>query len=443
MGVFPTAKVTEYAASQRTTLSRVSSTHQRPTPPVDSFRGDRRHGGQRSRRGGRGQRGLGLQPHVVHQGHANGGDTDDVRYLGDIEVIINRFRQGQYHDRDRADHDHDRPNGHVRRHLSMTNTMTNTMTDTMASAATEGLLVRTWPAIGTHATVVVQRPDHVEPAELILRAEIDVIDRACSRFRGDSELQMVHAEAGRPVRVSDVLFEALAVACTVAHRTAGAVDPTIGNAIERLGYDRDLSEVVRQPRSALLDLDPVIGYTHVQLDRGRRTVRIPRGVKLDLGSSAKALIADRSAARIADAVGAGALVSIGGDVAVAGEPPPEGWAVGIAVSSSRPAGEADQVVAIRRGGLASSSPSVRRWTVGDRQVHHILDPMTGDCVSPYWTLASATGASCVEANAVTTAALVWGHQALQRLPSFDQAVRLVRQDGRIFSLNGWPEERAA
>ena len=438
MEAFPTAKVTEYAASQRTTLSRVSSPHQRPTPPVDSFRRDRGDGGQRSRRGGRGQRGSGsLEQHVVHQGHACGCDTDDVRdvrYLDDLEVVVVRIGQGQHH-HERADHDHHRSDGHVRRHL--------TMTATMAGAPTGKLVVRTWPAIGTHATVVVQRPDHADAAERILRAEIDVFDRACSRFRDDSELQAVHAQAGRPVPVSDALFEALAVAGAVAHRTAGAVDPTIGNAIERLGYDRDLSEVGRQPGSALLDLDPAIGYMHVQLDRGRRTVRIPRGVKLDLGSSAKALIADRAAARIAGAVGTGALVSIGGDVAGAGEPPPEGWAVGIAVSSSRPAGEADQVVAIRRGGLASSSPSVRRWTVGDREVHHIVDPMTGDCVSPYWTLVSATGASCVEANAVTTAALVWGHQALRRVPSFDQAVRLVRHDGRIFSLNGWPEERAA
>jgi len=99
MEAFPTAKVTEYAASQRTTLSRVSSSHERPTSPVDSLRRDRGDGGQRSRRGGRRQRGSGwLQQHVVHQGHARGGDTDDVRdlsHLDDIEVIVNRFGQGQ------------------------------------------------------------------------------------------------------------------------------------------------------------------------------------------------------------------------------------------------------------------------------------------------------------------------------------------------------------
>jgi len=307
----------------------------------------------------------------------------------------------------------------------------------------EELTVRSWAAIGTTATVVVQRADHVGPAESILRTEIDAFDRACSRFRDDSELAMVHAHGGEAVRVSAVLFEALDVACEVARRTAGAVDPTIGNAIAALGYDRDLREVVQEGNSLLLELSPAVGFAHVHLDRSRRTVRIPRGVKLDLGSSAKALIADRAAARIAGHIGAGVLVSIGGDVAVAGSPPREGWAIAIATASATPPEAADHVVGIRSGGMASSSPSVRTWNLGDREAHHILDPLTGDCVSPYWSLASASGDSCVSANALSTAAVVWGEDALWRLREFDQAVRLVRHDGRVFYLNGWPEEQTA
>ena len=86
--------------------------------------------------------------------------------------------------------------------------------------------------------------------------------------------------------------------------------------------------------------------------------------------------------------------------------------MGIARESSAPADEVDQVVAITRGGLASSATSVRTWKAGDREVHHILDPRTGDCAAPYWVLVSATGASCVDANLVTTAAIVWGREAL-------------------------------
>jgi thiamine biosynthesis lipoprotein len=166
-------------------------------------------------------------------------------------------------------------------------------------------------------------------------------------------------------------------------------------------------------------------------------------VRLDLGSSAKALLADRSAARIARQLDTGTLVSIGGDVAVAGAAPVEGWPIGIALDSSTPGDEVDQVVAIRHGGLASSSTAVRTWMVGAEKVHHIVDPSTGYSSVPYWTLVSASGASCVDANALTTAAVVWGEQALERLPSFAQAVRLVRRDGEVFTLGGWPEGDAS
>jgi thiamine biosynthesis lipoprotein len=305
--------------------------------------------------------------------------------------------------------------------------------------------VRSVRAIGTTATVLVQHPDGANEAERIMIRDLAAIDLACSRFRPDSELHEVQAQAGRPVRVSTLLFNALETAVSVAERTHGAVDPTVGNAIAQLGYDRDLSEVLFRPRPPAppTALGPVAGYQHIHLDQRRRTVRVPRGVALDLGSTAKAFVADRIARHVVTAIGSGVLVSVGGDISVAGEPPQGGWAVGIAEASDADPDAIEQTVAIRHGGLASSSQSVRTWTAGSRSVHHIIDPRTGDCAEAYWTLVSATGTSCVAANAVTTAALVWGADAISNLSSWGQAVRLVRRDGRIFSLNGWPEERAA
>lgn len=317
-----------------------------------------------------------------------------------------------------------------------------TATCSTPAATTPPLTARSFRAIGTTATVVVTDPGAADTATDLLAHELDALDAACSRFRPDSELQLVHEHAGEVVRVSALLFEALRVACDVAARTGGVVDPTVGNAIEALGYDRDLGEVLAAPPGPPRALGRVVGYRHVQLNPVDRTVRIPRGVRLDLGSSAKALAADRAAARIAHRTGAGSLVSLGGDVAVAGPPPAGGWAVGIARDSATPAADVDQVVAIERGGLASSAPSARTWTAGGRSLHHVVDPETGDCAEPYWALVSATGASCVEANLVTTAALVWGARAPERLASSSQSVRLVRADGEVLSVNGWPLEAA-
>ena len=299
---------------------------------------------------------------------------------------------------------------------------------------------RSFRALGTTATVVMTVGSEADEAERILRAEVEAIDLACSRFRPDSEIASLHANAGHTVEVSPLLFEALEVAYSVAERTHGAVDPTVGRALVTLGYDRDFDLIESRPLGEA-GFGPVPGYRHLHLDRSQRTARIPAGTRLDLGSSAKALLSDRAATRIAGELGSGVLVSIGGDVAVAGEPPPDGWAIGIAVDSATDLDDVDQVVAIRNGGVASSSTAVRTWQMGSAHHHHIVDPSTGRSASPYWILVSAAGASCVDANALSTAAVVWGDQALERLGPFGQAVRLVRHDGTVFTLNGWPGEQ--
>jgi thiamine biosynthesis lipoprotein len=313
------------------------------------------------------------------------------------------------------------------------------MTASLVASSDTSFTERSFRALGTTAVLVVAVAEQADEAEGLLRAEVEAIDLACSRFRPDSELSSFHANAGRTVEVSPLLFQALHVAYEVAERTRGAVDPTVGSAIAALGYDRHFEEIDSRPLHRA-DLGPVPGFRHLHLDRTRRTARIPEDVRLDLGSSAKALLADRAAARVASALGSGALISIGGDVAVAGDPPPEGWAIGIAVDSATGPDDVDQVVAIRRGGLASSGTEVRSWQMGTAHVHHIVDPATGFSSSPYWRLVSTVGASCVDANALSTAAVVWGDRAIERLRPFGQAARLVRCDGEIFTLGGWPDE---
>jgi len=300
------------------------------------------------------------------------------------------------------------------------------------------LTARSFQAIGTTATVVVQDVALADEAARLLTSEIDAIDLACSRFRADSELQRLHDHAGSPCEVSELLFTALTVAWDAAERTRGAVDPTVGNALVALGYDEDLDLVRTRGATPPRALGRVAGYAHVQLDPANRTVRIPRGVRLDLGATAKALAADRAAAAVAQAVGSGILVSLGGDVAVSGLAPAGGWPIGIARESSAAEDDVEQVVAITRGGLASSAPAVRSWRAGPREVHHIIDLRTGDCAESHWRLVSATGSTCVEANVMTTAAIVWGDRALHELETIDQAMRLVRVDGEVFSVNGWP-----
>ncbi len=271
----------------------------------------------------------------------------------------------------------------------------------------------------------------------VLKEEVTRIDQAASRFRFDSEISRVFRAEGHPVEVSPCLFEAVSVALRVAAATDGAVDPTVGNALIGLGYDRDFAEIARGVSGSLPEVSPVVGWQSIELDATSGTLRVPPGIVLDLGATAKAFTADRIALRVSTMFGCGALVSLGGDIAVGGSPPPGGFLVGLAeVSGASGAGE---TVAIDSGGLATSGVMSRRWPLGNHIVDHIVDPRTGLPPTPAWRTVTVTAATCVDANAASTAAMVKGAVAVQWLESLRLPSRIVTVDGRILRVAGWPD----
>ena len=304
--------------------------------------------------------------------------------------------------------------------------------------------VRTMRAIGTSATVAVEDHALADAALGLLAADLADLDAACSRFDPESELRRVERLGqGRPMAVSPLLFAALDAAAHVASRTAGIVDPTIGSALVELGYDRDFDAIVAGHDRPTAPAEPAPGWWQVQLDPSARTVTIPVGVHVDLGSTGKAFAADRSARRIAEALDCGVLVNLGGDVAVAGPAPAGGWGVGIALTSQTAPTEADEVVVLRDGGLASSGTTARTWSRGGRTLHHIVDPWTGGVAPSTWALVSVLAPTCLEANGWSTAAIVWGEDAADNLAAHGVAARLVAADGTVVLVGDWPVPRAA
>jgi FAD:protein FMN transferase len=318
-----------------------------------------------------------------------------------------------------------------------------------------------WPALGTTAVLTVTDGSALADARALVDAELDAIDRACSRFRTDSELERVNASAGRFMTVTPLFAEAVRVGLRAAWLTEGAVDPTLGEAIVLAGYSRDFSEL-EHPRGARggaatepVDPDvlsgsggpsPIIrarrasGWRLIEIGHDPCGVRIPAGVRLDLGATAKALAADRAAAAVLAATGVGVLVSLGGDIATAGPPYPGGWAIRVTDDHRADAHAPGQTVTIASGGLATSSTTARRWLRDGRVMHHILDPATGQPVQPVWRTATTAASSCVDANIASTAALVQGTPALAWLSGLKLPSRLVRVTGEVHRIAGWPDD---
>jgi thiamine biosynthesis lipoprotein ApbE len=267
---------------------------------------------------------------------------------------------------------------------------------------------------------------------------LDAVDATYSRFRSDSELSRLNARSGTTVTVGPLLAEAIAAALRAARATGGAVDPTVGRAMRRIGYDDDFDRLVDDGGPITLRIEPIPGWSTIRFDAATHTVRLPAGVELDLGSTGKALAADRAAAAAWVAVGGGVLVSLGGDIAIAGDPPNGGWPVLVADDSTAPPDSDGEVIALRSGAIATSSTVVRRWTRGGTVLHHLVDPRTGLPSEGPWRTASVIAATCVDANAAATAAIVRGEDAIEWLIGAGLASRLVAVDGTVRYLADWP-----
>jgi thiamine biosynthesis lipoprotein len=298
-------------------------------------------------------------------------------------------------------------------------------------------------ALGTTAVLATREPAALRPARGVLVRGLRAFDLACSRFREDSELAALNRALGRSTTVGELLWDALAVALRAAEATGGLVDPTVGRSLRLAGYDRTFVRLrLRDGRLVRPAFEPAAGWHALELDEERRAVRMPPGVELDLGATAKALAADSLAAAAAALTGSGVLVSLGGDVAVAGAAPAGGWPVRIADDHAAPIEAPGPTVAVSAGGLASSGVAVRCWQTVAGELHHIVDPRTGRPAAAVWRTVTVAARSCVEANTASTAAIVLGNGAPAWLEERRLPARLVRLDGSVVGVGGWPPEAA-
>lgn len=285
--------------------------------------------------------------------------------------------------------------------------------------------------------VSVSEVDRLSTAVGAVEDTVEAFDLACSRFREDSELAAVNRAGGQPVQVSPLFAEALEAALRAARLTDGDVDPTVGSAMVALGYDRDF-QLVPPQGPPVLHFASVPGWQTVHLTGG--AVTLGEGVSLDLGATAKALAADHAATAAAQAARCGVLVSLGGDIAVAGAPPEPGWRVRVTDDHRAGIDAPGQWISLTTGGLATSSTVIRRWRAGSRDVHHLLDPATGRPADAGWRTVSVAAATCLDANIASTAAIIRGPGAASWLRSLRLPSRVVSDDGHVVHLAGWPTD---
>lgn len=298
--------------------------------------------------------------------------------------------------------------------------------------------VRDWEQWSTSCRLVVTAPEALEAAGVVVDEVLADIDRACSRFRRDSELITLTTDAAGWTRLSPTLADLMAVALDAARHTDGAVDPTIGATLVDLGYDRDISELRHAGAVPVRLVRRPTGWRSVVLDG--TWMRLAPGTQLDLGATAKAVAADWCAEAVAERLDTGVLVSLGGDIATAGPSPDGGWQVTV---QDLPTDVVQQITLSDGAAVATSSIARRTWLREGVAIHHLVDPATARPATGRWRSVTVVGPTCAQANTAATAALVKGDGAVAWLRHTALPARLVSHDGDIATLNQWPKEIAA
>ena len=290
-------------------------------------------------------------------------------------------------------------------------------------------------AMGTANIVVVGDRSALAEAMAIVQSEIYEIDRVCSRFREDSELSRLNGRSGEgQILLSPLLEEAIVAALDTAEMTDGLVDLTVGANVHEAGYTVTFRDLPSDGPALELRVRQAVGWRALAYDPTAHTVQLPAGVALDLGASGKAWAADRAATAVVSRMGVAVVVECGGDVAVRGPLPAGGWPVRV---TAEVGADEWQDVMVFDGGLATSGTTAHRWRRGGVEFHHIIDPSTGLPARTPWAMVTVAAASCVEANAAATAAVIMGERAPAWLEALGLPSRLVDVDGAVRFAGGW------
>lgn len=294
-------------------------------------------------------------------------------------------------------------------------------------------MAETFSALGTYVFLATRDPGDSAVARRLTEGVLAEVDRTCSRFRSDSDLVRANAAAGHWVEVDPVLVAAVTVAVDAARASDGLVHPLLGRHLVSVGYDRDFGSLA--DTGGITPATAPSPGSWEQIGIADDAIRVPAGTALDLGATGKAFAADLVVATLAGELASSAIVSVGGDLAVA-RPDEHPWAVSVCERPDEPG----VLVWLAQGGVATSSPGARRWTRGGTAYHHLLDPRTGAPAPETWTSVTCLGATAVAANTASTAAIVLGPDAAAWLSRHEVAARLVATDGSVLRTGCWPDD---
>lgn len=272
-------------------------------------------------------------------------------------------------------------------------------------------------------------------------ARVHSLNSVLSDYDPESELNRLSratAEGGG-VKVSEDLWRVLSHAQTLAERSDGAFDVTIGPVVRLWRRARRQGRLPSAQR--LRAARQVVGHHLVRLDPDKRTVTLRKpGMQLDLGGIAKGYAVDEALAVLRKSGIKRALVDAGGDMAM-GAPPPgkTGWRIGIARLQAD--GPPTRILTLWRVAVATSGDTWQYVEIDGRRYSHIVDPRTGLGLSDHSSV-TVIAPTCMAADALASAVSVLGpEKGLKLIETTPSTAAFIMRapEGKMetFQSRGW------
>lgn len=271
--------------------------------------------------------------------------------------------------------------------------------------------------MGTTWSASLHVPDEVEGQAVQVEIEkaLERIVVQMSHWREDSALSGYNrAAAGEWVDAPPEFLQVLETGLEIARLSEGAFDPALGAAVDQWGFGPPGRRDAPPPHCPA----PLHGWRDIRVDSMKGRVLQPGGVQLDLSSIAKGFAVDHVCAAIEQLGASSYLVEIGGELRGRGvKPGGHPWWVAIEAPPGCPLRAKVGLCGIA---IATSGGYRKNFTHGGRCYTHTLNPRSRAPLANPPEAVSVIHASCMKADAWSTALMVAGA---------DEGIALCRRFG--------------
>ncbi len=262
-----------------------------------------------------------------------------------------------------------------------------------------------------------------------VREYIETCERRFTRFSSDSELARLNRSAGSWFAASPELFSLLQAALHCHLQTEGLFDPSILPDLEQAGYTRSLEKLRAQgpdPQPAAYSRPAHPPFSAIELHPITGSVRLPYGMRIDLGGIAKGWIAEQAARRL-EKSSLACAVNAGGDLFLVGLPANQPhWEV--ALEDPRNPDLDLMTLLVEPGAIATSSIAKRTWQQGGLNRHHLIDPRNGQPAETPWVSVTVFAPHTATAEAFAKAILIGGPTAASMLIAQNPSIHYLAID---------------